>query len=357
MITTHQRTRTRIAVIAAAVLAVLLGSGAASAAWLATGSGLGAVPSDSVVTPSVTATRSGSSPTTRIDLSWSAPGQMSGVGYRVTRSSNGSTTTLTGCTTSPCADSGLAPGTSYVYSVTASVGGWSRSGSATETTQAVTVLSSFAVSAPSSLQAGVAQDVKVTALDQFGATFPGYTGPKSLSWSGTATDVTATNAMASYGPASFTNGTATVSVNLKRAGSALRLAVADGSVSGSTTVNVSANSPARLGFTTVSSAGVPVTSCLLGCTLSGRGGNADLTTRVSALDSFGNLATTAGQVTITLSKSASTGSLSPTSLAIAVGSSESSGSTRLSDSGNWTTQTLTATAAGLQSVAATITKQ
>lgn len=354
--TTRTRHPRRMLVVATAFLAVLLGGGAASG-WSVPGAGAGAVASDSLVAPVVTATRSATAPSSRIDVTWTAAGQLSGATYEVTRTSGSTTTTLAGCTASPCSDTGLVAGTTFTYTVTAKLGGWTRSGTAAQSTQAIASLTSFALAVPGSPQAGVAHSVTVTARDQQGATFADYTGVKTLTWTGSATAISATGSAASFGTATFSNGIATVSVNLKRAGSGLGLTVTDGSITGTTNVNVSANSPSRLGFTTVSSGGAQVTNCLLGCTLTGRGGNGDITTKVSVLDSFGNVTTTAGQINVTVSKTGGTFTPDPPpSIVIAQGGSESANAVKLSDNGNWTSQTLTAQATGLASIQATISK-
>lgn len=354
---TGHRSTPRIVGAAAAVVLVLLGGGAASA-WDVAGGGTGVTPGASLVAPSVTATRSATAPTTRIDLSWTAPSQLTGTTYDVTRTSGGTTTPVGGCTVSPCADTGLTPGAAYSYTVTARLAGWSRSGTATADTQPVTELRSFTLVVPATPQAGVVQNVTVTARDQLGATYTGYTGSKTLTWSGSATDTSAAGSVATFGPATFRDGVATVPVNLKRAGNGLVLTATDGSVSGSTTVSVTANSPARLGLTSVSSNGAAVGNCLLGCTLTGRGGNGDITTKVSVLDSYGNVTTTAAQVTVNVDKTG--GTFTPTTpvVVIAASGSESAASVRLSDSGNWVSSTLTASAPGLgPNVQATIVKQ
>ena len=147
-----------------------------------------------------------------------------------------------------------------------------------------------------------------------------------------------------------------MSVNLKKAGAGLGLTAADGSVSGTANLNVSAQSPARLGFTTVSSRGAQVNNCLLGCVLSNQGGNGDISTKVSVLDSFGNVTTAAGQVNVIVEKTGGTFTPTTPRIVIAQGGSESLDSVRLSDGGSWTSQTLTAKADGLTSVQATISK-
>ena len=108
-------------------------------------------------------------PPSRIDIAWTAAGQLAGATYAVTRTTGSTTTTLAGCTSSPCADTGLASGTTFTYTVTSQLGGWTRSGTTTGSTQVTSTLTSFAVSVAGSPQAGVAQNVTVTARDQQGA--------------------------------------------------------------------------------------------------------------------------------------------------------------------------------------------
>ncbi len=84
--------------------------------------------------------------------------------------------------------------------------------------------------------AGTLFNVTITAFDQLGDRFSGFTGSQALTWSGTAT-ASSPNGTAPTLPtsATFTNGMATVSVTLTKAQNGAVLTVAQGTPSGSTT--------------------------------------------------------------------------------------------------------------------------
>lgn len=345
------------AATAALVGSVVLGGGAAWAAWSVSGTGAGTSAASSLVTPVVTATRSTTSPTTAIDLSWTASGQLPGTTYSVTR--NGTTIA---CSTSPCTDSGLTAGTSYTYSVTPKVGSWTgAAGTASASTQAVVVsASSYALSVPTPVTAGTSALVTIFAKRPDGTTDTGYVGTKSLSWSDTATAASPLGAAASLpGSATFADGQATVSITLTKAGSGLVLTVAS-DVSGSATIQVNAGAVSRLGFTNtlITKGGVATpTACLGGCTVTNLGNNGRIDTRVTLIDDWGNASTRSSSTTITFATSGQGAAApTPTTMTIPALTSESTSAVTVAQGTAYYSTTLTATSTPLTSVSATISK-
>jgi hypothetical protein len=125
--------------LAAIVMVGVLAGGVAFGYWLTTdGSNPGVASASTLSTPSVTTAESSG---TSVNINWTAGTQPHGVQYVVKRTSPGS---LTVCTTSSssCQDSGLSPGTTYTYSVTAVLDLWqSPAGVASYTTSTVTITS------------------------------------------------------------------------------------------------------------------------------------------------------------------------------------------------------------------------
>ena len=122
-------------------------------------------------------------------LSWTAPSAPSGAifTYTISRASGqGSvsgtcTGTVSGTT---CTDSGLTPGTSYTWNITAAVSAtsWVSNTPATVTATAVGSLSKFVVSvSPSSITAGQTVTPTVTAEDSSSRVETGYTGTIAFS--------------------------------------------------------------------------------------------------------------------------------------------------------------------------------
>lgn len=229
-------------------------------------------------------------------------------------------------------------------------------------TVAPAAASSFAVMpSPTTVAVGGAFTMTVTALDAYGNTATGYSGGKSLVW----TDGSGGSLSSPSGQAPVLNSnvlfnggtTSTLNQRLYKAGTGQTIKVTQGALTGTTTMTVTPLAASRLGFTTVSSAGASVTTCLLGCTLPDRGGQGDITTKVSVLDTYGNLTTATAVVNVTVQKSSGTFTPTTPSISIASGATESAGSVKLSDSGNWTSATLTVSAPGLSpNVSATISK-
>jgi hypothetical protein len=330
---------------------VLLGGGGAWAAWSTAGTGAGATKAGSLVTPVLTATRSSTSPTTAIDVSWTASGQLPGATYSVKRDG-----TTISCTSSPCTDSGLASGTSYSYVVTAKLGtNWSAaSNSASASTQAAAVnATSYLVSVPSPATAGTTAQVTITAKRPDNSTDTSYTGTKTVTLTGASTASSPANTPATLPTsATFTNGVAVVDATFVTAGGGLGLIATTGSLTGSTTLTVNASGASKLALTNMTfSATTSFTNCYVGCTAV-LGNNGSVTTKVSLVDAYGNLVAAGSPITVSLAKSA--GTLTPGTVTIASGSSTSSASATLSDgTGNYS-DTLTASASPYTSIAVTI---
>lgn len=347
------------AATAALVGSVVLGGGAAWAAWSVTGAGNGATTAGSLVTPVAAAATSPTAPTTDIQVTWTANGEPAGTTYVVTRDA---TTDLT-CTSSPCTDGGLEPGSTHSYVVSARLGSAWRapSSSVSATTQAVNA-TTYAVSVQSPATAGSPAQVTITAKRPNGTTDTGYAGSKSLSWSGAAVASSPTGGSASLpSPVTFVSGVAVVSGTFVTAGSGLGLtatSAAPGSLTGTTTVTVMAGAPSRLGFTSTSTNKSSTLNCLTGCSSTSLGGNGYLKTKVSLLDQYGNATTHNADVVVTLTAGGASPQPSPTSLTITAGASESTAWTTLSESGSWVSDSLTASSSSpaLSSVTATISK-
>jgi hypothetical protein len=359
--------RSPLTTVATAALAgsVVLGGGAAWAAWSSTGTGAGATAAGSLVTPVVTATRSTTSPTSAIDVSWTAAGELPGTTYSVKRDG---TTTLA-CTSSPCTDSGLAPGTSYSYVVTANLGtSWSSaSDPAAASTQAAAVnATSYAVSVASSVTAGTPAQVTITAKRPDNSTDTGYTGSKSLTLSGTSTATSPAGTAATLPTsATFNNGAAVVSATFVTAGSGLGLIATTGSLTGSTSVTVNAANASKLAFTNMVFGGqaagnVTFTSCYASAQCSAALGNGgSLTTRVSLVDAFGNLAKLGTNTTVAVSfggQTTTSGTSAAPPLTIPAGTSTSSWTASVTEGNASYTGTVTATSDPLTAIVATVTK-
>ena len=175
-------------------------------------------------------------------------------------------------------------------------------------------LTSFQVSpATGTPTAGTPFNVTITALDQLGDRFSGFTGSQALTWSGTAT-ASSPNDTAPTLPTPrprFTNGAATASVTLTKAQNGAVLTVAQGTPSGSTT-----------GFT-VNGAATAKSFTL--STPSPTAGTAFNET-VTALDTYGNTATGyGGTQTLTWSGTATASSPNNTAPTIPTSVSFSAG--------------------------------
>ena len=235
--------------------------------------------------PSVTvAQKNSTSPSSAIDISWTAAGQLSGATYSVVR--NG-TTTLS-CTTSPCADTGLQSGTQYTYTVTAKVGSyWVASGQGSATTGTVAAASALAVFAPATVTAGSSANVTLTAKRANNTTHTSFSGSKPIDWSGAAKDNSPSGAAATLpATATFTNGVATVPATLVAAGTNRTLTAQVEGLTGSTTFTINAAAPSQLALKglLVGSQSTLCTAADCGPYILGNGGSAS--TFVELWDSY-----------------------------------------------------------------------
>ncbi|HEY6962615.1 MAG TPA: invasin domain 3-containing protein [Gaiellaceae bacterium] len=162
----------------------------------------------------------------------------------------------------------------------------SIAGSSSAITVAPAAAAKFVVTGAGSQTAGASQSITVTAYDAFGNTASGYTGPKTVTFSGASSStspVTApTVAGAAFGTGTsltFTNGSVTAPLSLFRAETA-HVVATDGGVTTTGAdrldVNVAAAAASRLDVTTA--AGTPQTA------------GTPFSATVTARDPYGNVA-------------------------------------------------------------------
>jgi hypothetical protein len=216
------------------------------------------------------------------NLAWTST-SADDTGFTIQRSTSpttGFTTIATvGAGVTTFTDSGLTNATQFFYRVQAfnnsGTGGTELDSGFSNISQATpTQATKLAVSvAPTTQTAGQSVQVTVTALDQSGNPFPGYTGTVHFS----STDVQA-GLPADYTFMAADNGVHTFTVTLKTAGtdSITATDTATGTITGSAFVGVS---PAAASTLAISTSGSPITA-----------GTADNFT-VIARDAFGNIAT------------------------------------------------------------------
>jgi fibronectin type 3 domain-containing protein len=261
---------------------------------------------------------------TSVTLQWT-DNAANETGFEVERVGNGPTVTLTrGAftgtgTVTGFVTSGLACGTTYQYRVRATNGvgpsGWSNQISVT--TDACT----YVLSAPSSVTAGTAFTVTITA-QVGGATNTAYSGTRTVSWSGGATSPNGD--LPTYTTSvTFTNGVGTASTTLYRTGNQALTAV-EGPNSGMVTVNP-APSGRVLTFTSATANDQP-TSCNDGEELLvGPGGR--FTAKVTVRDAYGNPNNFTANTTVGIGSSNSNGAtVSPSSLTFTSSSAETTAS-------------------------------
>ncbi len=286
----------------------LLGVAPAYAYWSLTATTSATVQADTLAVPA--APTVGSPTPTSLTVSGSLPGtQVAGTTYAVKRGA----TTVCAPSASPysCTDTGLANGTTYSYTVVATLSAWTATSGATSGTTSCTTPDVFTVGAPATATAGTAFSVTLTAKRCDGAVDTAYTGSKALTWAAVAASPNG-DAATLPANATFANGVATVSVTLRAAGSAT-LTPTSGAVTGSATTTVVAGSPTNLTLTNATSKGVAVTlSCAdFGsryCLASNPGvnGNHAWTATANLFDDWGNPATTATALTVTADPSSGT---------------------------------------------------
>ncbi len=214
------------------------------------------------------------------------------------------------------------------------------------------------MSAPNSPTAGTAQSVTVTAQDAYQNKATAYTGNKTLTWTGpgSAPDGTDTPTYPAN-PVPFTSGTATATITLVKAESPT-LKAGDGTISGTSgTFAVSTGAPARLAWTglavTKGSLGSP---CFFACTVTNLS-SGQLSASVSMTDAGGNTVNNLGAGNVVSLAVPDGGTVTPASVSIAASGPAVSGTFVFKpQTGNWTTDRLTAALAPYASATATISK-
>jgi hypothetical protein len=233
----------------------------------------------------------------------------------------------------------------------------------------------FSLSAASTTPtAGASDNLTITALDAGGNTATGYTGDKSLTFSGanTAPDGTAPSVSDRNGSATpfgsattitFTNGVASVSgsnngvMKLYKAETA-SVVVSDGSVSNSTglSATVSAGTRAGMVLSSITANPTPNVTCTgavgsLACSSVGETDtNRTLTAKITLTDQYQNVVTNTSGGTISIPLTTVTtgtgGTVTPGSLSIANGQSTSSATFTLTRNTGTGSVTMTATSSG-----------
>ncbi len=329
-------------------LVVLMSANGALASWSPGSAGSGSGSGRAIGLPtSALATALGSS---SIRVTWAAPtgASVTPTQYVVRRTAPSTATVCTVAgTVFTCDDTGLSGGTTYTYTVEARIGTNWTSGQTAGTTATTTFAPNFLVSVSGTQTAGTAFSPTITATNNGVTTDVTYAGVKTITFSGPLASPSGTNP--SY-PATvtFVAGVGTPSITLYRAATAT-LSVTDGTRSGSTSVTVTSGAATQLAYTTSTA------SCASGSVIVGNGGS--FGSRVSVYDAYLNPFTQASNRTITLTRSPVIGTLSPASLTILTGTSETSAaSTFTLPTGNPPDTTVTAAAAGLTSATCIVKK-
>ena len=240
--------------VATLVVGLLALTPAAWSYFTTAGTGTGSASVSTLATPaSVSATASGTS----VTLTWSGPAAPGGGnvdGYYVQRSpgSAGGTcasspSSLLGGSASSCNDTGLATG-AYTYTVVAVYRSWTSSAASNVVNVSAAVVDHFDLTAPGTATAGTAIAVTVTAKDASGATVPGYTGTKALSWSGGT--AAPNGSTPTYPPdVTFSGGVGAASITLVKA-ETVTLTATEGTVTGTSgTIAVTAGTATQFVLT------------------------------------------------------------------------------------------------------------
>lgn len=331
----------RTAVVVTAVVAVVA---LATSAWafyaFTTTTANRAITARSLVAPTgPTATVAGS---TTVNLAWTAASNVTGAQYAVTNTVDNHVACTVTATATGCSDTAALPGVANTYSIRTTLTGSTWVSSAVAATSAATpdllAITDTALAAIGTQTAGVSFAVKVTAKKWNGtalATDTAYTGNnKAVTWSGLTNSPNASTPTYPNSSVSFTSGVSTTNLNVIAVNAASQtLSIAEGPRTGSATFTV--NPGGTLSFTSTSA------SCPNGG--STPNGTTSWTAKVSrgAQDAFGNTVSTTPSVAVTITSNK--GSLTPSSLTIASGASESSGSFTLTPGTGTTAVTASAT--------------
>lgn len=223
---------------------------------------------------------------------------------------------------------------------------------------------------PASATAGTAiTGITITAKKD-GVTEAGYTGTRTLSWTGGSNSPSGATPTYPTNPVTFSSGVATVNVTLVKAGNET-VNVSEGAGAtqhqGSFNTTVNAAPRARLFWNNaaVNNGTLTPNPCLFTCTGAAIGNGKTFTAGVSLRDTFGNLVANTG-TTINVTVTAPAGqagdpngtvTLPGGAITIVNGASSSAASaTVTTPGGNWQSVIPTAAASGLTSVTATLNK-
>jgi hypothetical protein len=261
------RTRTRgsrrsLKVLGALGVCAALGAAPALAAWSTTGTGTATPAARSLVTPAAPAVATATATASSLVVSGTLPaGQLAGTAYTLKRgATNVCTPTATPWT---CTDTGLAPATTYSYTLVASLGAWGATSAAgTGTTKCATASVFTATSSDTTPTAGAAFNVTLTAKNCSGVTDTTYTGSKAVTFSGPGLSP---SGKAPIYPATvtFANGVGTASVRLHDV-ETTTITATQGTITGtSPNLTVSAGDPATIGY---SNAANKVGAVTIACT-------------------------------------------------------------------------------------------
>lgn len=220
----------------------------------------------------------------------------------------------------------------------------------------------FSVTAGSTQTAGTSFSLTVTALDASNNPVTTYTGNHAITLTSTAgTSPSGATPTLPSGTVSFSNGVGTVSgVILVLAQTNRTITASDGTISGTSgNITVTAGAAARLAWTGVTPSN---SSCFFTCSYSGLGGSGTtFKAKLQLTDAAGNAATTASQLTITVSNSGGS-FIGSASVTIAAGQSTSTGGgdgtvggeiTFKTDNGSWSSNSLTTASSPTSYTAAT----
>jgi hypothetical protein len=190
----------------------------------------------------------------------------------------------------------------------------------------------FSVPAPSEVEAGVAFNVTLTATDEYGNLATGYTGAKTLVWSGPASSPggTAPEYPSSATAVTFTEGVGTASAIRLYDAQSVALKAKEGSAEGtSASITVTAASPERFAWAhaEVSAGKLETGSCPFACVTTSIGSSKKFKAHASVTDAYGNVVSGLGAIVqAKVEKTSGEGTLAnATSLSIpAAGLAESS---------------------------------
>ena len=300
------------------LVTLVVGASTAFAAWTPGSAGSGTSSARAIGVPTApSATPLGSS---AIHITWAAPSAptVGPTGYLVRRTAPApATACVVSAPTLSCDDTGLTSSTTYTYTVEARVGTNWRSAPTAGFSATTTGVPTVTVAVPPTARtAGVSFAVVMTATTNGITVDSSYTGTKTITFSGPGSSP---SGAAPVYPATvnFVAGVGTATVTLVRA-ETVSLEATDGTRVGATSVTVGAATAARLGYT----GSTP--SCAAGSVIVGNGGT--FTSFVTLFDTYGNPATASvAQVIALASAPSGTGTLTPTSLTVLAGSSQTSG--------------------------------